>query len=139
MALALGIILDFLFGDPRRMPHIVKLVAACAKTGESLCDRYVGRSVVAGAALWLGIVVSFLCAYAITHQALSQVSPHLATLFAAIVIFQSIAFRDLRKHVRDVMTALAAGDIDKARERVSLIVGRDTAHMDEAALLTAAS
>jgi len=43
-----------------------------------------------------------------------------------------LAGRSLREAVRPVALALASGDLDRARREVALVVGRDTAHLDEA-------
>ena len=56
----------------------------------------------------------------------------------AIVTWPALAQRSLFDHVRPVALALHRGDIEAARAAVSLIVGRDTAALDEAGIARAA-
>src|SRR5579872_2479515 len=49
-----------------------------------------------------------------------------------------LAQHSLYTHVNDVLTALRAGDLPAARERVGMIVGRDTQRLDEAGVSAAA-
>ncbi|MBP1628782.1 MAG: cobalamin biosynthesis protein [Holophagaceae bacterium] len=48
-----------------------------------------------------------------------------------------LASRSLRDAVRPVALALEAGDLEKARREVAMVVGRDTAHLDEAGVARA--
>ncbi|MBL4574701.1 MAG: hypothetical protein JKY51_01200 [Opitutaceae bacterium] len=59
-AYCLGIALDFIFGDPRRMPHIVRATGFCISKGESIVASLFGRSIFAGIILWTGIVALFV-------------------------------------------------------------------------------
>src|SRR5690606_3328625 len=57
-----------------------------------------------------------------------------AWLAVAVLAWPALAQRSLYDHVRPVAACLQAGDIDAARKAVSLIVGRDTASLDEAGI-----
>jgi adenosylcobinamide-phosphate synthase len=56
----------------------------------------------------------------------------------AICAFPGLAQRSLFDHVRPVATALGTGDLPGARRAVSMIVGRDTAVLDEGGVARAA-
>jgi adenosylcobinamide-phosphate synthase len=56
----------------------------------------------------------------------------------ALVASTGLAQRSLFVHVKNVLIALRAGDLAAARERVSLIVGRDTRELDESGVSAAA-
>tara|TARA_R110002051_G_scaffold1194_1_gene6506 strand:+ start:1366 stop:2316 length:951 start_codon:yes stop_codon:yes gene_type:complete len=58
-------------------------------------------------------------------------------LLEALIASTLLASRSLYKHVADVARPLAYGDIDAARQSVSLIVGRDPAQLDEAGIARA--
>ena len=58
-------------------------------------------------------------------------------LLEALIASTLIASRSLYKHVADVARPLACGDINAARQSVSLIVGRDPAQLDEAGIARA--
>jgi len=64
--------------------------------------------------------------------------PWLGEAVAVFFIYSSIAARDLVRHSSAVHAALAGGDLAKARQRVGLIVGRDTAELDEQGVTRAA-
>ena len=59
-------------------------------------------------------------------------------LILALVASTGLAQKSLFVHVRNVLLALRAGDLSAARERVSLIVGRDTRQLDESGVSAAA-
>ncbi len=61
----------------------------------------------------------------------------LGILLEAFIASTLIASRSLYKHVADVARPLACGDINSARQSVSLIVGRDPAQLDEAGIARA--
>ncbi len=61
-----------------------------------------------------------------------------AWLAIALLAAPGLAQRSLHDHVRAVEIALAAGDLAQARTAVGMIVGRDTAALDEAGVVRAA-
>lgn len=56
----------------------------------------------------------------------------------ALLAFPALAQRSLFDHVRPVAQALISGDLPLARQRVGMIVGRDTAALDESGVARAA-
>jgi adenosylcobinamide-phosphate synthase len=56
----------------------------------------------------------------------------------ALLAFPALAQRSLFDHIRAVATALGAGDLPQARNAVAMIVGRDTAALDESGVARAA-
>ncbi|WP_420542783.1 adenosylcobinamide-phosphate synthase CbiB [Sphingomonas naphthae] len=56
----------------------------------------------------------------------------------ALLAVPGLAQRSLDDHVRPVAAALSAGDLARARQAVGMIVGRDTAVLDEAGVARAA-
>ncbi|PSJ38586.1 adenosylcobinamide-phosphate synthase CbiB [Allosphingosinicella deserti] len=61
-----------------------------------------------------------------------------AWIAIALLAIPGLAQRSLDDHVRAVARPLAAGDLDGARNAVAMIVGRDTAMLDEAGVSRAA-
>jgi adenosylcobinamide-phosphate synthase len=61
-----------------------------------------------------------------------------SALVIAIVGTTGLAQRSLFDHVNNVLTSLRAGDLVASRERVSLIVGRDTRQLDATGVSAAA-
>lgn len=56
----------------------------------------------------------------------------------AVLAWPALAARSLDDHVRPILSALQRGDLPEARRTVGMIVGRDTAQLDEAAVSRAA-
>ncbi|MEM9157678.1 MAG: adenosylcobinamide-phosphate synthase CbiB [Verrucomicrobiota bacterium] len=137
IAAALGVTLDLVFGDPIRMPHIVRFIGWLTVKCEELIVSKLGRSIFSGLLLWLLLNVGLLTTYHLLASLLSAFSPWPKVLLDALLIFQCLAFKDLVKHVRLVRIALGQ-NIEKARKRVSYIVGRDTKQMDESDVCRAA-
>lgn len=130
IALAFGVALDFVFGDPRKMPHVVRFVGLLAVKGEKFLVARIGRSVFAGLILWSGSVALCLGAYLVLASALGAIGLWAKLILDGFLVFQCIAYRDLVKHVLAVKTGLEHS-LAKGRERVSWIVGRDTDRMEE--------
>jgi adenosylcobinamide-phosphate synthase len=61
-----------------------------------------------------------------------------AWLGTAVLAWPALAQRSLYDHVRPVAACLDAGDAEGARRAVAMIVGRDTAALDEAGIARAA-
>jgi adenosylcobinamide-phosphate synthase len=61
-----------------------------------------------------------------------------AVVLLGVLSWPFVALRSLRDCVADVRDPLGSGDIDAARQAVSMIVGRDPAALDEAGIARAA-
>jgi adenosylcobinamide-phosphate synthase len=66
------------------------------------------------------------------------IHPWLGTAASVVTLYTTIAARDLVRHSTEVHAALKDGDLPEARKRVGMIVGRDTANLDEAGVARAA-
>lgn len=142
MALVIGFIIDFFVGDPHGFPHpiilIGKLISALDRGLRRLFPATPKGERAAGAVLWIltisvstavpGLIL-FLC---------HQVSPWLRLAVESIMCWQILAARALEKESMLVYKALESGDITASRHAVSMIVGRDTAALDDAAVTRAA-
>ncbi|MCL4676667.1 MAG: cobalamin biosynthesis protein CobD [Pararhodobacter sp.] len=61
------------------------------------------------------------------------------TLLIGVLAWPLIAVRSMYQHVEAVAKPLAAGDLDAARQAVSMIVGRDPSRLDSAGVARAAT
>lgn len=59
-------------------------------------------------------------------------------IIVALLAWPALAQRSLDQHFTAVLDSLRAGSLDKARDAVGMIVGRDTASLDEAGVARAA-
>jgi adenosylcobinamide-phosphate synthase len=133
LALQIGIafILDILIGDPRWLPHPVRIIGRCVELLEKVLRRVFASERLAGVFL-AGITVAgtYLLTYEIINM-FSRFGRIWEFAVSTIIIFFSLSIRDLFKEAKGVMKELDSGNIGQARERLSQIVGRDTHNLDE--------
>ncbi|MEW6356536.1 MAG: adenosylcobinamide-phosphate synthase CbiB [Planctomycetota bacterium] len=130
--------LDLLLGDPRWLPHPVKWIGRLALALEGPFRRMIRRPRLAGAAVFL---VVFYATWLVTIGVVwgaYRLHPHAGDAVSIVVLYTTLAARDLMRHSMDVYRALKADNLDEARRRVGLIVGRDTGRLDEPGVVRAA-
>lgn len=132
LQLLAAFLIDFLIGDPRNMPHPVNAIAFFAGSVEtSLRKNMPSAEKIAGI---IAVILVVGGTVALTHTIL-QISFYVHTLLGNIVsiviLYFSFAARDLADHGRAVMSALEKGELELAREKVGMIVGRDVSRLTE--------
>jgi adenosylcobinamide-phosphate synthase len=70
--------------------------------------------------------------------ALQYVLPRWCLVGLGLLAWPFVAFRSLYDHVADVRDPLRAGDLEAARKKVAMVVGRDPNQLDEAGVARAA-
>ena len=141
-ALLIGFGIDLLVGDPHSIPHPVvgigKLISFLEKGLRRMFPKTDGGEIAAGAVLWILVAVTctvipigilFLC---------HKISPWLRLTVESIMCWQILATKALKDESMKVYTALESGDLEESRHAVSMIVGRDTARLDDAGVTRAA-
>jgi len=121
-----SVLLDALFGDPRWYPHPVRGIGMLC----NLCEkgfRYLFDNVfLAGLATVVTVVtVTGGSVYSMLFVAHS-IGPMVEVVLAIFLLYTTIATKDLLVHSKRVYWALENASLDKAREEVGKIVGRDT-------------
>jgi adenosylcobinamide-phosphate synthase len=122
-----GVALDLAFGDPRRLPHPVRGFGWCVERLETVWRASGLPLRLAGALFW---ATSVAAAAALVWATLPYANIYW--------IWMLLALRDLDFEAGLVLRRLDARDLPGAREMLSAIVGRDTAHLDEPEILRAA-
>ena len=142
LAMLLGFLLDLAFGDPRWLPHPVvgmghtisaaekRLRAAFPDTPEGLRR--------AGAVLAFCLPVATLVLSDIVLWAAGLIWWPLQLVLETLMCYQALAACELRRQTVVVGRHLQEGDLPAARTAVSMVVGRDTASLDEAGVTRAA-
>lgn len=123
--LLLGILLDWIFGDPYFMPHPVILMGKVISFEEKLAFKYGKNS--RDLYIYGGILVfiNIFLAVAIPWLILSRTSGLVYKVFLVYSIYQAISARMLHYEAIKVKEACARS-LDQGRKRLSYIVGRDT-------------
>ena len=153
-AMVAGFALDAALGDPHGWPHPVRLVGKQIELEENALRKHVIPKLsapdgsgplshekaerLAGAALATTVAAS---APIVSHALLwgcQKVHPALAFAVETVLCYQLVAARSLYDESTNVQKALEADDLQKAREAVAMIVGRDTDVLDEQGVAKAA-
>lgn len=130
--------LDLLLGDPRWLPHPVRLIGYFAQALESPLRRAIRNPRTAGIAAALTVIGVTAAASWTLLRVAAWAHPAAGTLASILILYTTLAGRDLAHHAMNVYRALKNGDLAEARRRVSWMVGRDTAGLDEAGVVRAA-
>ena len=141
-ALFLGFGIDLIVGDPHSIPHPVifigKLITAIEKLVRKVFPKTTRGENVAGGVLWLLVVVISTAVPALLLWLCYGLNTWLGLALGSIMCWQILATKSLKDESMKVYAALKTGDIEKSRYAVSMIVGRDTAQLDDKAVARAA-
>jgi adenosylcobinamide-phosphate synthase len=127
-----AIVLDLMMGDPRWLPHPVIGIGRLIRFFDKRWNRgpvHIKKR--NGVFLTLVIVlIVFLITSAVTVS-LYKLHPVAGTLGQLYMISTTIAIKGLRQAACDIVKPLTTGDLSEARLKLSMIVGRDTADLNE--------
>ncbi|MGN1003982.1 MAG: adenosylcobinamide-phosphate synthase CbiB [Oscillospiraceae bacterium] len=141
-ALVLGFFLDLLLGDPHYIPHPVvgigKLISVLEKALRRICPKTERGEKLAGGILWCLVVLISTAVPIAVLWFCHWVSPWLRLAVESIMCWQVLATKSLRCESMKVYAALKTGDLERSRQAVSMIVGRDTQRLDEDGVIRAA-
>jgi adenosylcobinamide-phosphate synthase len=130
ISLTAGFILDLLFGDPRWLPHPVRLIGRLVSWAEPRCRHLIANEYLAGAVFTLAVVTATGGSVWLIIWGLQQIHTLLAGLVTVYFMFAGLAAGDLAQEATAVWRKLRGEDIDQARQQLSRIVGRDTEKLD---------
>ena len=141
--LACAFFVDLVIGDPRWLPHPVQIIGKAIEAAEKglrgLCGP--AHEKAAGALLVCVVVVpAAAVAFVIARLLLSFSTRPLVAIGALLFIYlasTSLALRSLLAAAKGVIDATKEKDLSAARQRLSMIVGRDTQELEEEAILRA--
>lgn len=136
LVLLAACLLDLLIGDPRWFPHPVRLIGWLAARMEIITRRLPMPARRSGGLTVLLVLLATGGASAALLLLLAMQPQPLFLAGTAFALYTTFAARDLLKHALAVHAALGQS-IEAARQQVSMIVGRDTSQMDEAAVIRA--
>ncbi len=150
LVLILAFLLDLAIGDPRWLPHPVRIIGGAIAKTETLLRRSEVRSKksettdrLKGIILVITIVIpTFLITLFIVHI-LSNYSKSsyfllLTSYFLPVYLTSTtIAVRELINSARIVIESVKNKDIESAKSNLGMIVGRDTGNLSEKGILKA--
>ena len=132
-----ALLLDFLIGDPKTKYHptawIGKLIAVLVpftRNNSPKKELFGGILIVF---VVVAIVSTLLVAldFGISLLTIDIVSLVVSIVVGSILLKTTIAIRGMQKHALAVVDALEKDDLDSARNHLSMIVKRNTKHLDK--------
>ena len=137
-ALVVAVAIDLVVGDPVYPLHPVRLIGRTLQWFEGRLraaglDGYGG-----GIILFVLLAALWVPAFAAVVALALAVSTTAAWLVHVLVVYTLLALGDLLHHVWRIESAVRRDAIDKARQAVAALVGRDTDRMDGPACRRAA-
>ena len=141
-ALILGFCIDLLLGDPHGLPHPVVGIGKLIDVFERLFRRLLPKTVrgeqAAGACIWLCTVLVSTLVPILLLLIAQRISIWLRLILESVMCWQILATKSLRDESMKVYRALKTGTLSDAQRAVSMIVGRDTARLDQKGVARAA-
>lgn len=126
-----AVMLDALIGDPRFYPHPVRIIGVFCSWCERLSRAIFTNLYLAGLFTVIFVLIVTALAVASLVIAASHLSPIFGLVVAVLLLYTTIASRDLLHHSNAVYSELSSGgSLDLARAEVAKIVGRDTQQLD---------
>ena len=132
-----ALLLDFLIGDPKTKYHptawIGKLIAVLVPFSRNNSPK---KELFGGILIVFAVVVivsTLLVAldFGISLLTIDIVSLVVSIVVGSILLKTTIAIRGMQKHALSVVDALEKDDLDSARNHLSMIVKRNTKHLDK--------
>jgi len=123
-----GYAADLLLGDPRHWPHPIRAYGYLVQKGTNLLNK--GRRRV-----WKGLLLTIVCCaivyafFALAQSALFRCWPPGYYLFSSVFVFFALANKSLLQEGQKVFDTLEYQGLPAGRQRLSWIVGRETAHL----------
>jgi adenosylcobinamide-phosphate synthase len=135
--LPIAFALDLALGDPRWLPHPVRLIGFAATNLEKILVNCFGRNYLAGLLFTAVIVGGTWAAAAALVSGAALCDWRAGLVVEILLLYTALAARDLAVESSRVYRALDDGDLPAARSKLSMIVGRDTRHLDESEVVRA--
>jgi len=132
--------IDWIAGDPRELPHPVRMIGQSISAGERLLRRKRSNpqmELVRGAVLTALVVAASWAGARLVIQISRQVRPRFGDFVETLLAWTTLASRSLIVEARAVVDALDSGELLLARRRLAMIVGRDTHSLDESEIVRA--
>lgn len=129
--IAIALVLDFVIGDPPQYPHPVRLIGKLAHRVETIFRYMLGSTRTAG----ILTVIFVLAATGGSGMGILWVANHVHSVagdaVACLLIYVCISARDLSVHAFRVESHLENGNVEEARQSLSMIVGRKTSALSK--------
>ena len=125
LTLPAAFFLDALIGDPPSLPHPIRWMGRAIEQSEPVWRRTVASERLAGLLFAASLILGcWLVALLVTGLAW-KVHSLLGFAVETVLLFYCLSAKSLRQAALEIDRLLAAGEVDRARAQVRMIVGRD--------------
>ena len=149
IAFFMGFLLDLVLGDPYYLPHPIRLIGKLiARTEKMLRGIGIrgkdskadsnGRAFRQGIGLVLIVVISVVAVTLFLVFMADGLHPVVGVGGECIMTYLIVSVKGVKVESMKVYQCLKNGNLEQARKAVSMIVGRDTEHLDEEGVAKAA-
>ncbi len=136
--LSLALLIDLIFGDPPNRYHTTALLGRLIAYLKPRLKDTISRNEIIKGMLASILVISIAALAAFSLSLISSFLDYAVMIVIdAIALKMTIAIKSMKDHAKRVIEAIMNNDIEVARMRVSMIVGRDTSNLDEEHILSA--
>ena len=137
-ALLSAFVLDLILGDPLWLFHPVRWMGTAISRMEPVLKRQKIPPIISGTLFCGFLVLSvWVLSWLLVHLA-GLLHPICRSILEAISIYYCISPSSLRKAAMEVEAALKSSGLQKARKKVSCVVGRETVNLSEQEVVRAA-
>lgn len=136
--LSAAFILDLILGDPPSFPHPVRLIGKAISFFEPVFRKLPIKIFTSGLLFCLFLLfISFLLSFLIVYMA-QLIHPVIGIVAQIVLVYYCISVRSLKDAAFNVKRAFRDSGLEEARQKVSMIVGRDTKNLSEEGVIRAA-
>jgi len=130
-------ILDFILGDPSILPHPIIYMGKAISFFESWFRKAIKNLLVSGGLFAVFLIGSTWLIAFFAIKVSMEIHPVFGTIVQVILLFFCFSSKSLEQAACHVFDALKENDMEKARKRLSMIVGRQTEELDHHAVTRA--
>lgn len=130
--------LDQTMGDPRRLPHPVRWMGTAIEKLEPRFRRLQLPLILSGGLFWLFLVAATYCSAKTVLGVTGSIHPHFQVILEIILVYYCLSARSLSGEAMGVYRSLENNDLAAARNRVAMIVGRETQNLSPGGVAQAA-
>lgn len=141
LPLFLGFVLDLIIGDPQNWPHPIRMIGIAIENFEKFFMMFSSEQkssrLTAGFTMVICIsILSFVIPAAILYVSY-KINLILGMVLHTVMCYQILAVKSLKTESMKVYYELEKNSVEGAREKVSMIVGRDTKSLTEEGIIKA--
>ncbi len=129
--IAAAFALDLIIGDPEGWPHPIRLMGAAISENEKRFRRLPLHATISGGLFAISLILgTFGIAYGLLHIC-SMIHPGLKAIAEVVIIYFCLSARCLEKAAWGIEKPLSNNDQALARQKISMIVSRETKDLSQ--------